>query len=97
MTLKTTRFYPDAYLDGPEAYAAFLEDAFESGDAGVIADALGVIGRAKGMTQLAEETGLSRATLYKAFSDDGNPSLSTLLKVASALGLGLGMKVREHA
>jgi probable addiction module antidote protein len=73
-----------AYLD------AWLSEAPE--DVSGIARALGDIARAKGMTQVARDTGLSRESLYKALSDDGNPSLMTVLKVAKALGLRLHAK-----
>ena len=61
-------------------------------DAAGIARALGDIARAKGMSKVARETGLSRESLYKALSEDGNPSLATVLKVAKALGLQLHAK-----
>jgi probable addiction module antidote protein len=70
-----------AYLD------AWLEDAPE--DAAGIARALGDIARAKGMTQVAKDAGLSRESLYRALSADGNPSFATVLKVARALGVRL--------
>jgi probable addiction module antidote protein len=70
-----------AYLD------AWLEDASE--DSAGIARALGDIARAKGMTQVAKDAGLSRESLYRALSADGNPSFATVLKVARALGLKL--------
>ena len=89
MTTKTTPFDAAATLDTAEAIEAFLEDAFESGDHGFISHALGVVARARGMTQLAEETGLTRQTLYKALSAEGNPEFSTILKVADALGFRL--------
>jgi probable addiction module antidote protein len=73
-----------AYLD------AWLSEAPE--DVAGIARALGDIARAKGMTQVARDTGLSRESLYKALSEDGNPSLMTVLKVAKALGLRLHAK-----
>jgi probable addiction module antidote protein len=70
-----------AYLD------AWLQDAPE--DAAGIARALGDIARAKGMTQVAKDAGLSRESLYRALSEEGNPSFSTVLKVAKALGVRL--------
>ena len=73
-------------LDTPEAIEEYLADAFESEDIAVIAHALGVVARARGMAQLADETGLSRQALYKALSTDGNPEFSTVMKVAHALG-----------
>ena len=66
---------------------ACLEDAGD--DAAFIAKALGTIARAKGMTQLANETGLGRESLYKALSGEGNPSFATILKVMTALGIKL--------
>jgi probable addiction module antidote protein len=89
MSLKTHRFDAAAVLDTPEAIEAFLEDAFESGDAAFITHALGIVARAKGMSQLAEETGLSRQALYKALSAEGRPEFGTVLKVAGALGFWL--------
>lgn len=92
MTVQTRPFDPANYLDGPEAIAAYLEGAFADGDPAEIADALGVAARARGMTAVAEQTGLSRQALYKALSDGGNPSLSTLLKVTRALGVRLSFQ-----
>jgi len=67
--------------------AACMDEAGD--DAAFIAAALGDIARAKGMTQLAKDTGLGRESLYKALSGEGNPSLGTILKVMHALGLKL--------
>jgi len=89
MTVKTRPLDPAAYLDSPEAMLAYLDSAFADGDADEITDALGVIARARGMSQLAEETGLTRQALYKALSSDGNPEFATVLKVVRALGLRL--------
>ncbi len=89
MTAKTRPFDPAAYLDSPEVMLAYLDGAFADGDAGEIADALGVVARARGMSQLAEETGLTRQALYKALSVEGNPEFATVLKVVRALGLRL--------
>jgi probable addiction module antidote protein len=78
-------------LRTPEEMAAYL-DAWLSDfpeDSAGIARALGDVARAKGMSQLARDTGLSRESLYKALSDSGNPSLDTVLRVAKALGLRL--------
>jgi len=78
-------------LRSPEEMAAYLDAwlAEAPDDAPGIARALGDIARAKGMTQVARESGLSRENLYKALSEDGNPSFATVLKVARALGLRL--------
>ncbi|MBN1473266.1 MAG: putative addiction module antidote protein [Syntrophaceae bacterium] len=69
--------------------AAYLEAALEENDPALIAAALGDIARAKGMTQIANETGLGRESLYKALSPEGNPEFSTILKVVNAMGLKL--------
>ncbi|MFA5539673.1 MAG: addiction module antidote protein [Gemmobacter sp.] len=89
MTIETTPFDAARYLGDPETQAIFLKDALETGDAGYIAHALGVIVRARGMTQVAREAGLSREALYKALSPTGNPTLTTLLGVLKALDIKL--------
>lgn len=89
MTLQTKPFDPARYLDSPAAIAAYLEEAFEIGDPAFIADALGVVARAHGMTQVARESGLGRESLYKALSPDGHPELATIVKVMRTLGLRL--------
>jgi probable addiction module antidote protein len=78
-------------LRTPEEMAAYLDAWLTEApeDAAGIARALGDIARAKGMSQVARDSGLSRESLYKALSQDGNPSLATVLKVARALGLRL--------
>ncbi|MEO5862027.1 MAG: addiction module antidote protein [Burkholderiales bacterium] len=88
---KTLPYDVAAQLRTPEEMAAYfdawLEEAPE--DAQGIARALGDIARAKGMTQVAKDAGLSRESLYRALSIDGNPSFATVLKVARALGMKL--------
>jgi probable addiction module antidote protein len=86
---RTRKWDAVQHLKTDEDMAAYLEAAFEDGDPALIAAALGDIARAKGMTDIARETGLGRESLYKALSPDGNPELSTLLKVMKALGLRL--------
>ena len=82
------------YLKSEEDLAAYLDACMEEAgdDAAYIAAALGDIARARGMAQLAKDTGISREGLYKALSPDGNPSLATVLKVVKALGLKLTTK-----
>jgi probable addiction module antidote protein len=80
---------PAEHLHTDEDMAAYLEAALEDGDAALIAAALGDIARAKGMTQLARETGLGRESPYKALSPLGNPEFATIMKVVGALGLRL--------
>lgn len=79
------------YLKTDEDMALYLDAMIEEskGDARMIAVALGDIARAKGMTQIAKETGLARENLYKALSADGNPEFSTVMKVITALGIKL--------
>ena len=86
---KTTRWDVAEHLKTEEDMAAYLEAALEDGDPKLVSAALGDIARAKGMTQIARETGLGRESLYKTLSPEGNPELATLLKVIHALGLRL--------
>lgn len=87
--IDTTRWEPADHLDTPEAIAAYIAAALEDGDPAVVAAALGDVARAKGMTAIAREAGVSREALYRALREDGDPKLSTLLGVAKALGLKL--------
>jgi probable addiction module antidote protein len=89
MPLETHPFDPAEYLDTPEAVSEYLAAAFESGQHAVIADALGVVAKAFGMSQLARDTGLARPALYRALSPDGRPEFETVLKVLRALGVTL--------
>jgi len=77
------------YLKTDREMNAYLEAALEEGDPSLVVHALGVIARARGMAQLARETGLRRESLYKALSPDGNPEFSTVMKVVRALGIRL--------
>lgn len=92
---KFSRYDVVDYLKSEEDLAAYLEACMEEAgdDAAYIAAALGDIARARGMAQLAKDTGISREGLYKALSPEGNPSLATVLKVVKALGLKLTAKV----
>ena len=92
MALELRPFDAADYLDDPESMGAFLEDAFQSGDMGVISDAVGALARAKGMSQLAREVGMSRQSLYRALSHDGHPQFATMLKVLNAVGLTLSAR-----
>ena len=87
----TTRYDVAEHLRTPEEMAAYLEACMEEahGDAAFVARALGNIARAKGMSQVACDAGLSRESLYKALSGERNPSFDTVLKVIGALGLRL--------
>lgn len=86
---KTLPWDAAEYLNSEEETAAYLEAALEEGDPALVAAALGDIARARGMTQLARDTGLGRESLYKALSPSGNPEFATIMKVIEALGLRL--------
>lgn len=92
MAIETTPFDAAEYLDTPEAQAAFLDEAFREGDTAAIAQALGIIARARGMTSVAKDAGVTREALYKALSPEGDPKLSTLLGVTSALGFRIAVE-----
>ena len=95
---QTRRWDAADYLQTEEDIVAYLDAAFEDGDPGLIAAALGDIARAKGMKRIASEAGLGRESLYKALSQDGNPRFATVLKVMQALGLRLHARllVQQH-
>lgn len=93
MTEQLIAYDPAAALVDDEEIAAFMADAFETGDAAYIAKALGVVARAKGMTEISRKSGLSREQLYRSFSERGNPTLKTTLAVMRALGVDMTAKV----
>lgn len=90
-TVKLRKWDSAEHLKTDEDMALYLEACLEEAgdDASFIAKALGTIARAKGMSQLARETGLGRESLYKALSGEGNPSFATILKVVHTLGIKL--------
>ena len=90
--MKWKIFDPSQYLDDDESQGELLAGALESGDASQIAHALGVVARARGMTQIAKETGLSRESLYKALHAEGNPEFATVMRVMNALGVTITTK-----
>ena len=92
MSEKLTTYDPATALVDDEEIAAFMADAFETGDALYVAKALGVVARAKGMTEIARKTGLSREQLYRSFSENGNPTLKTTFAVMRALGIEMTAK-----
>ncbi len=89
-----SRYDTADYLKTEEDVAAYMEAVMEEGgdDPAFVAQALGDIARARSMSQLARETGMTREGLYKALSSDGNPSFATVVKVARALGLRLSFR-----
>lgn len=94
MTISTTRWDSAEHLKTDEDIQLYLEACLEEAedDPALIVHALGVIARAKNMSQLSRDTGLSREGLYKALSPEGNPTFSTVSKVAKALGFQLTVK-----
>ena len=95
--LVTTPFDAAKYFTTPEDVIEFLNDALESGHAPYIAAVLGDVARSQGMTRLAAKTGVNRQALYTALSENGNPTLETLLKVLSAMGVRLRCEATEAA
>lgn len=97
-TVKLRKWDSAEHLKTDEDIVLYLEACMEEAgdDAAFIAKALGNIARAKGMSQLAKETGLGRESLYKALSGEGNPSFGTILKVVRALGIKLHPEVAHN-
>jgi probable addiction module antidote protein len=97
MAIRTTRYDSAEYLDSDEAIAAYIDEALGSADPAHIANALGIVARAKGMTEIARGAGVSREHLYRALKDTGNPELATVVRVLKALGLRLATQpIAEH-
>jgi probable addiction module antidote protein len=92
MAIETLPFDAAQYLDDAESQAELLADAFESGNAAYITHALGVVARARGMTEIAKDAGVTREGLYRSLSESGDPRLTTLLGVLKALGVQLSIK-----
>lgn len=91
-TTKTIRWDPAEHLGNKKAIAAYINAALEDGDPAVIAAALGDVARTQGMTKIAHEAGLTRASLYKALNGDAKPEFGTILRVLGALGVKLTAK-----
>jgi probable addiction module antidote protein/putative addiction module killer protein len=87
VALKLSKFDSTQYLDNEEMIAAYLQAALESEDAGHLAYALGKVAKARGMTEIAQATGLTREALYKALREDAQPRFETLSQVLNAIGL----------
>jgi probable addiction module antidote protein len=82
------------YLDSTEAIAEYLSEAFETADSAFIAHAIGTAARARGMTDIAREAGVSRENLYRSLSGETKPEFDTIIRVLSALGVQLTAKPR---
>ncbi len=93
-----TRPYDSAeYLDSPEGLAEYLSDALETNDAAFIAQAIGTAARARGMSEIARDAGVSRENLYRALSGDTKPEFETIVRVLAALGVQLTAKPKAAA
>ncbi|MBN8904653.1 MAG: putative addiction module antidote protein [Rhodospirillales bacterium 69-11] len=93
MTLETKPWDAAEVLNTPEDVAAYLDAYFEDGIREELLRALNTVARSRGVSALARDTGISREALYKAFGDEGNPTLDTLLRVMKALGVRLAVAV----
>lgn len=91
MALKLTEFDASAYLDSEEVIAEYLTAALEDGDPDVFLTAVGNVAKARGMTQIAQATGLGRESLYKALAPGAKPKYDTILKVLGSLGVRLAV------
>ncbi len=89
---KATRFDAADYLDSEERQVAYITAALESGDADFVRDALGLVARARGMSEIAKSAGLNRESLYKALGEAGNPEFATVMRIVRALGLTLSAR-----
>ncbi|HZG31268.1 probable addiction module antidote protein [Ensifer adhaerens] len=97
MAVETKLFDASEYMESEDAQAEYLSIVMEDGDLEEIKHALGIIARARGMTAIARDAGVTREALYKALSDKGDPKFSTLLGVVKALGLKFELKKIEAA
>lgn len=97
MTIETREFDAANYLKDDETVAAYLEEAIDSGEPALIAEALGAVARARGMSQIARDAGLSRENLYRTLSAGGNPELGTFLKIMCAMKLHISVQPRSRS
>ena len=95
MSMQLRKFDITRHLDSEEAIAMYLEEVLED-DPDMLVVALGDIARARGMTDLAQKTGLARESLYQALSENGNPTYNTIRKVLDAFGVRLSIKPRHE-
>ncbi len=93
MTLKLNDFDPAVYLDSEQAVAEYLTSIIEENNPALLAAALGDIARARGMTDIAKASGLSREALYKALKPNTHPRFDTISRVCAALGVRLVAQV----
>jgi probable addiction module antidote protein len=96
MMPKTKRFDAAEYLDSEKRQVAYITAALETGDADFARDALGLVARARGMSEIAKSAGLNRESLYKALGDAGNPEFATVMRIVRALGLTLTARPADN-
>lgn len=89
MAIKTQKWDVTEHLDTEAKIALYLEAVFEDGDPATIAAAIGDVARARGMSQIARDAGLSRESLYRSLSQDGNPEFATIMRVIKAIGFDI--------
>jgi probable addiction module antidote protein len=95
MAKRSTKFDVSEHLDSDEMIAEYITEALLTNDLEEVTRAIGHAAKARGMTRIAEEAGLSRESLYKALSGDGNPQFDTIARVLAALGLRLRVEPAE--
>jgi len=93
MAINLTSFDAAEHLTDPADQADLLAEAVASGDPHIVARAIGVVARARGMSAVADSTGIARQALYRSFGDEGNPTLDTLLKVLPVLGIQMRFEI----
>lgn len=92
MSLKTRPFDASEYLDSPDAIQEYLNAAFEDGDPDLILAAIGDVAKAKGMTDIAKQAGVTRASLYKSLTAGAKPQFQTILKVIQSFGVKMAVQ-----
>lgn len=85
------------HLDNEEDIRLYLEAAFEDGDSAIIKHAIAAVARARGISDIAKQAGISRAGVYRALSDEGNPTLDTLSAILGTFGMRLSVAAKEAA
>ncbi len=90
--METSKFDLANYLDSEEMIAEYLNTVLEDGDSSDLIIAIGHIAKSIGMTKIAEKTGMSRPSLYKALSDGSKPQFETIMKVLKAIGGQINVK-----
>jgi len=97
MTIKTKPFDLAEHLETKEDISLFLQEVAATGSESDFIHALGIAARAKGMTEVAKQAGVTRASLYKSLADNGNPRFDTISKIITALGCKLAVVSSAHA